>query len=74
MGEVKLIAGDERLSAHIPLYFKIIQLKAGVWTQTSFLGRGKGNIHNLSDLFRLILGFTPFPPSFSLVLHANQPG
>lgn len=70
---MELLAGVERPSAHIPLYFKIIQLKAGVWTQTSFLERGKVNIHNLSDLFRLMLVFTPFPPSFNLVLHAHQP-
>lgn len=53
MGELELIAGVGRLRAHRPLYLKIIQLQTGVWTQTSFLERGKGNIHNLSDLFRL---------------------
>lgn len=72
MGELELIAGVERLRAHILLYLRIIQLKAGVWTL--FLERGKGNIQNLSDLFRLMYGSTPFPPPFNLVLHPNQPG
>lgn len=72
MGKLELIAGVERLRPHILLYLRIIQLKAGV--RTLFLERGKGNIYNLSDLFRLMYGFTPFPPPFNLVLHPNQPG
>ena len=30
MGELGLIAGVERLRTHMHLYFKIIQLKAGI--------------------------------------------